>query len=91
MNQAEHVVVGILGASHRTFLQEDQRILNVVGEALQGAFVEHQAMLQKLSCKQQIVTILVRTVEDLNSCDALIIPGGGTRCLLQPKLIKICL
>lgn len=46
-------------------------------KALQGAFIEHQAVLQKLSCKIRIVTILVKTTEDLRSCDALIIPGGG--------------
>ncbi|KAG5641049.1 hypothetical protein DXG03_006294 [Asterophora parasitica] len=44
--------------------------------ALQGAFVEHQVMLQKLSLKRKIVVVLVRTLEDLNLCDALIIPGG---------------
>jgi 5'-phosphate synthase pdxT subunit len=48
-----------------------------VAKALQGAFAEHQAMLQKLSFKRKIVTILVRTVDDLDLCDALIIPGGG--------------
>lgn len=44
--------------------------------ALQGAFAEHQTMLQKVS-KHQVTTILVRTPEDLAQCDALIIPGGG--------------
>ncbi|RDB20365.1 putative pyridoxal 5'-phosphate synthase subunit PDX2 [Hypsizygus marmoreus] len=44
--------------------------------ALQGAFVEHQAMLQKLSLKRKLHVVLVRTVEDLNLCDSLIIPGG---------------
>jgi len=44
--------------------------------ALQGAFAEHQVMLQKLSLKKRIVIVLVRTEEDLQKCDALIIPGG---------------
>ncbi|KAL6304127.1 SNO glutamine amidotransferase [Sparassis latifolia] len=44
--------------------------------ALQGAFAEHQVMLQKLSVKRRIVIVLVRTEEDLHKCDALIIPGG---------------
>ncbi|KAG6811953.1 hypothetical protein H0H92_005117 [Tricholoma furcatifolium] len=44
--------------------------------ALQGAFVEHQAMLQKISLKRKIVVAQVRTIEDLDRCDALIIPGG---------------
>lgn len=45
--------------------------------ALQGAFVEHQAILQKLSLRTRIHVVLVRTPEDLQQCDALIIPGGG--------------
>jgi len=54
----------------------DKREVVVGILALQGAFVEHQAMLQKLSLRTKIVVVLVRTVEDLNLCDALIIPGG---------------
>lgn len=49
----------------------------IFSEALQGAFIEHQAMLKKLSLKQKIVVAQVRSVDDLNRCDALIIPGGG--------------
>ncbi|KAG6907593.1 hypothetical protein DXG01_008313 [Tephrocybe rancida] len=41
-----------------------------------GAFAEHQVMLQKLSLKRKIAVALVRTVEDLDRCDALIVPGG---------------
>ncbi|KAI0637544.1 SNO glutamine amidotransferase [Trametes polyzona] len=44
--------------------------------ALQGAFAEHQVMLQKLSLKRKVVIVLVRQPEDLDKCDALIIPGG---------------
>jgi len=44
--------------------------------ALQGAFVEHQVMLQRVSLKQRIHIVQVRTPEDLAKCDALIIPGG---------------
>ncbi|KAG6840244.1 hypothetical protein H0H93_004728, partial [Arthromyces matolae] len=44
--------------------------------ALQGAFAEHQAMLQNLSLKRKITVVQVRTVDDLTRCDALIIPGG---------------
>ncbi|EGO01430.1 hypothetical protein SERLA73DRAFT_176695 [Serpula lacrymans var. lacrymans S7.3] len=39
--------------------------------ALQGAFAEHQIALQN-----KVDIVLVRTVEDLEKCDALIIPGG---------------
>ncbi|TFK53339.1 SNO glutamine amidotransferase [Heliocybe sulcata] len=44
--------------------------------ALQGAFAEHQMMLQRLSMKRRIVVVQVRTADDLAKCDALIIPGG---------------
>lgn len=40
--------------------------------ALQGDFLEHQNILEKLS----VETIQVRKSTDLNSVDALIIPGG---------------
>lgn len=46
--------------------------------AMQGAFAEHQVMLQKVRISRPIVIVLVRQVEDLSRCDALIIPGGGT-------------
>jgi pyridoxal 5'-phosphate synthase pdxT subunit len=45
--------------------------------ALQGDFFEHQTKLQMLPFQRQIVVVLVRTVDDLALCDALIIPGGG--------------
>jgi glutamine amidotransferase PdxT len=45
--------------------------------ALQGAFAEHQAMLQHISRKGHLEVIQVRTLEELKRCDALIIPGGG--------------
>ncbi|KAJ7499713.1 PdxT/SNO family [Mycena latifolia] len=44
--------------------------------ALQGAFAEHQTRLQNLRLKRTIATVLVKTPEDLQRCDALIIPGG---------------
>ncbi|KAJ7667095.1 SNO glutamine amidotransferase [Mycena rosella] len=47
--------------------------------ALQGAFAEHETRLQNLRLKRKIATVLVKTPEDLQRCDALIIPGGG-RC-----------
>ena len=48
--------------------------------ALQGAFAEHEACLRRLQ-KQPIVTVQVRTADDLARCDALIIPGGGKNIL----------
>jgi len=40
--------------------------------ALQGAFVEHQSMLNPLG----VETVLVRTADQLEGLDSLIIPGG---------------
>ncbi|KAJ7601104.1 PdxT/SNO family [Mycena floridula] len=48
--------------------------------ALQGAFAEHEASLQRIASNLNIKTVQVRTVDDLARCDALIIPGGG-ECL----------
>ncbi|KAF4616068.1 hypothetical protein D9613_011333 [Agrocybe pediades] len=44
--------------------------------ALQGAFVEHQAALEGLSLREKLHVVLVKTPEDLEKCDALVIPGG---------------
>ncbi|KAH7881850.1 SNO glutamine amidotransferase family-domain-containing protein [Phlebopus sp. FC_14] len=44
--------------------------------ALQGAFAEHQVALQKITAPKKICPQFVRTQEDLQKCDALIIPGG---------------
>lgn len=49
--------------------------------ALQGGFIEHVNLVRKaaesLANKSvEIKAIEVRTVEQLDSCDALIIPGG---------------
>lgn len=49
----------------------------IVSKALQGAFVEHQVMFQNLSLQVRISVDLVRNVQDLERCDALVIPGGG--------------
>ncbi|KAK2467441.1 hypothetical protein APHAL10511_000676 [Amanita phalloides] len=44
--------------------------------ALQGAFAEHQEALLQIPLSRRVFTIQVRTVEDLDKCSALIIPGG---------------
>ncbi|KAF9040774.1 glutamine amidotransferase subunit pdxT [Panaeolus papilionaceus] len=44
--------------------------------ALQGAFVEHKAALERLPCSRKLEVVFVKTPEDLAHCDALIIPGG---------------
>ncbi|KAF8335555.1 glutamine amidotransferase subunit pdxT [Amanita rubescens] len=55
--------------------------------ALQGAFIEHQAALRQLPLSRKISAIQVRTVDDLEKCSALIIPGGeSTTIALLAKL-----
>ena len=51
----------------------------IVPKALQGAFIEHQVKLQNLTSSPgvEISVNLVRSVQDLQTCDALVIPGGG--------------
>jgi len=46
--------------------------------ALQGAFEEHEASFRRLDVvrKHNIEILQVRTCEQLDSCDALVIPGG---------------
>ncbi|THH29559.1 hypothetical protein EUX98_g4634 [Antrodiella citrinella] len=57
-------------------MQSGSEPTNHVVIALQGAFAEHQVMLKKLSLKQKLTVVLVRSEEDLSKCDALILPGG---------------
>ena len=40
-------------------------------------------MLKKVNVKHKVVVVLVRTQEDLEKCDALIIPGGGAIFVVQ--------
>ena len=47
--------------------------------AIQGDFAAHAAMLQSLGAE----TLEVRTVADLQQCDALILPGGESTTQLQ--------
>ena len=47
--------------------------------ALQGDFDAHQKSLQSLSVR----SILVRTADDLQQCDALIIPGGESTTMTK--------
>jgi hypothetical protein len=73
-NRRKDVIVGILGIGfHRT--PESHSAYHC--SALQGAFAEHRVALQSLSLERNIVVVLVRTVEELVECNALIIPGGG--------------
>ncbi|GAV55491.1 hypothetical protein ZYGR_0AV01220 [Zygosaccharomyces rouxii] len=58
---------------------QDPQSVKVIGVlALQGAFIEHIQHLNR--CIEQnsynLKVIAVRTAEELNQCDALIIPGG---------------
>jgi len=75
-NGSKSMVIGILGAVY--FLNAGiSFFLSYVPKALQGAFVEHQVMFQNLSLQVEISVNLVRSVQDLQRCDALVIPGGG--------------
>jgi len=47
--------------------------------AVQGGFERHQRVLNKL----QIENLPVRTLEQLNRCEALIIPGGESTTILK--------
>src|ERR1700757_4595436 len=47
--------------------------------AIQGDFAAHAAMLHSLGAE----TVEIRTVADLNDCDALILPGGESTTQLQ--------
>ncbi|CAA7269650.1 unnamed protein product [Cyclocybe aegerita] len=53
---------------------ESRKVVGIL--ALQGAFVEHQAALEKLAFQYRLEVILVKTPEELARCDALVIPGG---------------
>lgn len=50
--------------------------------ALQGDFAEHKAMLTTLNVR----SIEVRSAKDLESCDALVLPGGESTVMM--KLLK---
>jgi 5'-phosphate synthase pdxT subunit len=47
--------------------------------AIQGDFAAHAAMLQELGAE----TVEVRTVQDLEGCDGIILPGGESTTQLQ--------
>jgi len=47
--------------------------------AIQGDFAAHAAMLQELGA----ATVEVRTVEDLEGCDGIVLPGGESTTQLQ--------
>ena len=51
--------------------------------ALQGSFAEHLNIVKKLN----VNAILVKTLDDLNQVDGLIIPGGESTTI--GKLLKI--
>ena len=73
--ETDAVVIGILGA----FLSACIHVMRprFGHTALQGAFIEHQVALRQLPLSRKISAIQVRTVDDLEKCSALIIPGGG--------------
>lgn len=50
--------------------------------AIQGAFIEHERMLQKLGCQ----TVELRAKEDISGLDGLVLPGGEST--VQGKLLR---
>lgn len=50
--------------------------------AVQGAFIEHEKMLQKLGCQ----TVELRAKEDISGLDGLVLPGGEST--VQGKLLR---
>ncbi|CAH2354281.1 probable pyridoxal 5'-phosphate synthase subunit Sno3p [[Candida] railenensis] len=49
--------------------------------ALQGAFIEHIQIFEKIQSPVSYSFIEVRTEEQLHSCDALVIPGGESTAI----------
>lgn len=76
-NGFKSMVIGILGEAPFFIYRLSYFTYLIVPKALQGAFVEHQIKFQKLSLQAEISVNLVRSVQDLQKCDALVIPGGG--------------
>lgn len=70
-------VVGILGECLGNYDFMYRSLIQKTSVALQGAFVEHRTALERLPFRKKLEVILVKTPEDLERCDALIIPGGG--------------
>lgn len=56
--------------------QSGVRVMGIL--ALQGAFEEHEASFRRLpaALQRQLQIILVRRAQQLDECDALVIPGG---------------
>ena len=62
---------------HQTSPPNNPWLISICLLALQGAFAEHEVVLQKISVGKKVVVVQVRTTADLDLCDGLIIPGGG--------------
>ena len=86
----DHVTIGILGEVIVNFLLVYRTLSRFTWTlALQGAFAEHQVMLQKLSLKRRVTIVLIRQQEDLDKCDALIIPGGGGPTIVSVAFLPL--
>jgi len=59
--------------------REKNRPVKIGIVAIQGDFAAHAAMLQALGAR----TVEVRTVEDLEGCDGVVLPGGESTTQLQ--------
>lgn len=86
------VIIGVLGEISFELFYRFQIVKSALHEflvtALQGAFAEHVNILNRLKVSHLAITpLLVKTPDDLQKCDALIIPGGeSTTIALLAKL-----
>lgn len=55
--------------------------------ALQGAFIEHKLILEKLN----VNTVLIRREDEIEGCDGIIIPGGESTAMsiIEKNIFKI--
>jgi pyridoxal 5'-phosphate synthase pdxT subunit len=65
--------------AHNTFLVSEAKFVKIGILAVQGDFDAHAAMLASMG----VETLEVRTLQELQSCDGLILPGGESTTQLQ--------
>jgi 5'-phosphate synthase pdxT subunit len=72
-------VKAVLGRPTRSSDLRKKKPVKIGIVAIQGDFAAHAAMLQALGAE----TVEVRTVEDLEGCDGVVLPGGESTTQLQ--------
>ena len=82
----DHVTIGILGTLTSSFfliLCLEYLCLYVLVPALQGAFAEHQVMLQKLSLKRRVVIVLGEVREG----SSVLVLGGRSQSVTRQVVL----